>query len=160
MSNNLKIPTRHGMVHFNLYRNPFCCGVIEYGHPTWPLGVRRAAKTSAIRMETYEDVLMSLRHCFAQGGALATGWGVENRYSRGIGTLSDALNGEGGAGVESDPPCIYDMMTLVAPKLSRQGKLLFNSSGKAYNPNSGRMIMTWQLRRDVDKYDKVGMKVS
>lgn len=156
MSNRLLIKTRHGIVEFYLFHNIYCCGVVDYGHPEWSVAIQRATKRSKIRMEAYEDVLMTLRHCFADGSIVSNGW---SRYSRGIGTLSDAVGGEEGTGDPTDPPSIYDMMTLVAPKLKRKGLLRYSKSLKAYNPNSNHTICTWQLVRDVHKYDNTGKKL-
>ena len=153
MTNELRIETRHGTVTIGLSKNPWCCGVVDYGAPVWPTVMHEKTKRSRVRLEVYEDVLMTLRHCFADGSRLQRGW---DRYVRGIGTLSDAENGERGCGKPNDPPCIHDMMTLVAPKLAKEGKLIFSRSDKAVNPNSGRYIFTWQLVRDYNKYDREG----
>lgn len=91
------------------------------------------------RMELYEHLLSTI----------ATGkfqfkdeWGDSSNLYKAQAILSDAVGGA----CDDNRPCVYEMMTTVAPKLLKEGRLKYIESPAIQNPNSGNKIKVWVIQ--------------
>lgn len=134
----LKLEHELGEVGISIDHSYSDCGMCELSY----VFMKDWSKLSTQnRMELYEHLLSTI----------ATGkfqfkdeWGDSSNLYKAQAILSDAVGGAN----DDDRPCVYEMMTTVAPKLLEEGRLKYIESPEIKNPNSGNKIKVWVMQLD------------